>query len=163
MNDSDAQRLRELLWRPNLSRTEAVELQNLLAAHPEARADREIETALNRALDRLPEAPPVASNFTALVLQAVEREITVRSRTDGRWSLHHWLPRFAMTAVALTVALAAWHHHETNERAAMARDVAQLGAALVASTPDLTENFESIRRLDDSSPKADTELLALMQ
>jgi len=41
--------------------------------------------------------------------------------------------------------------------------VAQLGAALAASTPDLTQNFDSIRRLSDSSGKADTDLLALMQ
>ena len=89
--------------------------------------------------------------------------MNIRSHTDNRWSLRRWLPRFAVAALALTLALAGWHHHEANERAAMARDVAQLGAALAASAPELTQNFESIRRLNDSSPKADTDLLALMQ
>jgi hypothetical protein len=163
MNDSATQRIRELLWRRTLTDAEVAELQNLVTAHPEARADWEIESTLNEALDQLPEAPPVSSNFTALVLQAVESQENVRSRTDTRWSLHRWLPRFAVAALTLTLALAGWHQHEINERAAMARDVAQLGAALAASTPELTQNFESIRRLNVSSPKADTDLLTLMQ
>ena len=163
MNDSATLRIRELLWRRTLTETEAAELQNLLTAHPEARADWEIESALNQTLDRLPEAPPVSTNFTTLVLRAVERETKVRTCPDSRWSLRQWLPKFAVAALALTAGLAVWHHHEVNERSAMARDVAQLGAALVASTPELTENFESIRRLSESTPKADTDLLALMQ
>lgn len=163
MNDSATQRIRELLWRRKLTNTEAAELQSLLTAHPEARADWDIESTLNQALDRLTEAPSVSTNFTALVLQAVESQENVRSHTDTRWSLHRWLPRFAVMALTLTLALAGWHRHEVNERTAMARDVAQLGAALAASTPELTQDFESIRRLDDSSPKADTDLLALMQ
>jgi hypothetical protein len=132
-------------------------------AHSEARADWEIESTLNETLDHLPEAPPVSSNFTALVLQAVESQVNIRSHTDTRWSLRRCLPRFAVAALTLTLALAGWHRHEISERTAMARDVAQLGAALAASAPELTQNFESIRRLDDSSPKADTDLLALMQ
>lgn len=163
MNDSAAQRLRELLWRRDLTDAEAAELQSLLAAHPEAQAEWEIESALNHALDALPEAPAVASNFTALVLQAVERESKLRSRTDKRWSLYRWLPRFALPVLALALGLAGWHRHEMNERAAMARDVEQLGAAVVASGPDFADNFDTIRRLADSSPKADTNLLALMQ
>ena len=163
MNDSASQRLRELLWRRNLSETEAAELQNLLAAHLDARADWEAESSLTEALERLSEAPLVSTNFTALVLQAVQNDTKVRSHTDSRWSLHRWLPRFAVAALTLMISVAAWHHHEVEERTAMARDVAQLGAALAASTPDLTQNFDSIRRLSDSSGKADTDLLALMQ
>jgi hypothetical protein len=163
MNDSATQRLRELLWRRNLTEAEAAELQSLLAAYPEAHAESEAESALNHALDRLPDAPQVATNFTALVLQAVERETKVRSHTDSLWSFHRWLPRFAVAAMALTLGVVTWHHHELNERAAMARDVAQLGAAVVASGPDFADNFDTIRRMADSSPKADTNLLALMQ
>lgn len=163
MNDSATQRIRELLWRRKLTDAEAAELQKLLAVDPEAQAEWNIESALNQALDRLPEAPPVSTNFTALVLQAIESKVNVRSHTDTRWSLSRWLPRFAMAALTLTLALAGWHRHEVNERTAMARDVEQLGAALAASAPELTQNFESIRRLNDSSPKADTDLLALMQ
>jgi hypothetical protein len=163
MKDSATQRIRELLWRPRLSESEAAELQSLLAAHPEAQGDYEAETALNNALDCLPEAPAVSSNFTALVLQAVGRETKVRNRTDSRWSLHRWLPKFAVAVLAVTLGIASWHHHEMQEREAMARDVARLGAVLVSSAPELTDNFDTIRRLNVSSPKADTELLTLMQ
>jgi hypothetical protein len=163
MNDSAAQKLRELLWRHKLTEAETAELQKLLGAEPDARVDWENELALTRILENLPEAPPVSTNFTALVVQTIERETKVRSHTDTRWSLHHWLPRFAAAAVAIVLSLAAWHHHEESRRATMARDVAQLGAALAVSAPELTENFDSIRRLGDSSPKADTDLLALMQ
>jgi hypothetical protein len=73
------------------------------------------------------------------------------------------LPRFAVASLVLALGAMAWRHHEENARAAMARDVAQLSDALAASPPELAQNFESIRRLGDSTPKADTDLLALMQ
>jgi hypothetical protein len=167
MNDSATQRIRELLWRRHLTETEAAELQGLLVAHPEARAEFDAEQALSEVLEHLPEAPAVASNFTALVVRAVEREAQIPARPEVRWwSLHRWLPRIAVVSVVLGLSVAAWHRHEVEVKArvTMARDVAQLGAALVVSAPELTENFDSIRRLSDSTPKkADAELLALMQ
>ena len=163
MNDAAAQRLRELLWRSKLSEAEAAELQKLLSAHPEAAPDCDTEQALTQALERLPEAPAVATNFTALVMQEIEREAKVRTRTDKRWSLRRWLPRLAIGCLVLGVSIAGWHHHQKTARAAMARDVAQLGAALVVSAPELSQNLDSVRRLDNSAPKADTDLLALMQ
>ena len=51
--------------------SEEAELQKYLAANPAERADWQVEAELNRLLERLPEAPPVASNFTARVLKAV--------------------------------------------------------------------------------------------
>lgn len=162
MKDPAVQRIRELLWRRNLTEPETAELQALLATHPEAQADFDLESGLNHALDHLPEAPPVSGNFTALVLQAVEREAKIRTRPDRRW-LPVWLPRFAAAVLTITLSLGIWHHHKMTERAAMARDVAELSAALATSAPELTDNFDSIRRLGDSPPKADTELLALMQ
>jgi hypothetical protein len=172
MNDSATQRIRELLWRRHLTETEAAELQGLLVAHPEARAEYEAEQALSEVLEHLPEAPAVSSNFTALVVRAVEREAQIRTRPEVRWwSLHRWLPRIAVASVVLGLSVAAWHHHDAEMKARvtmahvkMARDVEQLGAALVVSAPELTENFDSMRRLSDSTPgKADKELLTLMQ
>ena len=163
MNDAAAQRLRELLWRSKLSEAETAELQALLSAHPEAVPDSHVEQALTQALERLPDAPPVATNFTALVMREIEREAKVRTRTGNRWSLRRWLPRMAVACLVLGVSLASWHVHKVNARAAMARDVAELGAVLVDSAPELSQNLDTIRRLDDSAPKADTDLLALMQ
>ena len=72
-NDAFLSLLRESSWRRKLTEAEQAELRAYLAAHPDARADWEMESALNAALTRLPDAP-VPSNFTARVLQAVERE-----------------------------------------------------------------------------------------
>lgn len=165
MNDAAAQRIRELLWRSKLTEAETAELQKLRAAHPEAAADCEAEQALTQAIARLPEAPLVASNFTALVMQEIEQETKARTRTDSRGWLRGWLPRVAAACLVVGVSLASWHHHEMTVRARteMARDVAQLGAALMVSAPELSQNLDSIRRFDDSAPKADTDLLALMQ
>ena len=65
--------LRESGWRRKLTESEQGELRAHLATNPDARADWEMESALNSALTRLPDAS-VPSNFTARVLQAVERE-----------------------------------------------------------------------------------------
>jgi hypothetical protein len=163
MNDAAAQRLRELLWRSRLTEAETAELQSLLSANPEAAVDCATEQALTQALETLPEAPPVATNFTALVMQEIERDAKIRTRTDNRWSLRGWLPRMAFGCLVLGVGFASWHQHQMTARAAMARDVAQLGAALLVSAPELSQNLNTIRRLDGSAPKADTELLTLMQ
>ena len=164
MNDAAAQRLRELLWRPRLTEAEAAELQRLLSVHPEAAPDCDSERALTKVIEHLPEAPPVATNFTELVMQEIEREAKIRTRTDKRWSVaSRWLPRMAVACLVLGVSLAGWHQHQKTARAAMARDVAQLGAALVVSAPELSQNLDTVRRLDNSAPKADTDLLALMQ
>ena len=71
--------LRELVWRRKLTDAERAGL----GAQPEVQADLEIESRLSETLARLPDAP-VPSNFTARVLQAVERE-SVRPRAIN-WS-----------------------------------------------------------------------------
>ena len=88
-NDPIYNRLRELSWRRELTAAEEAELRAWLAAHPEAQADWEAEAGLNEALRQLPDAP-VPSNFTARVLQAVEREAALRERRRGaRWRVWH--------------------------------------------------------------------------
>src|SRR5512140_3011737 len=100
---------RELSWRRKLSSDEAAELRAWLATHPEARDDCEAEAGLSEALDRLPNVP-LASNFTARVLQAVEREAGApRPRAHPDWQQPgwwmKWLPRTAFAVVALTASL----------------------------------------------------------
>src|SRR6516225_12355183 len=60
---------RELIWRRKLTEAERAELQT----KPDNHADLEFESRLTEELDRLPDKP-VPSNFTARVLQAIERE-----------------------------------------------------------------------------------------
>ena len=103
-NDPQATRFRELSWGRKLSPSEAEQVRAWLAAHPEAQEDWDAENGLSEALDRLPNVP-VASNFTARVLQSVEREggaVKRSAHNDWRMALWwmKWLPRAAAAVLA---------------------------------------------------------------
>src|SRR6267378_564086 len=99
-------RLLELSWRGKLSPSEDAELRAWLANHPGALPDWEAETALNAALRQLPEAP-VASNFTARVLQGVERESTP-GETKPKLLIWRLLPRLGFAALVVTAGFVAY-------------------------------------------------------
>ena len=167
MNDQDYNQLRELNWRRSLTPNEAAELQAYLTAHPAAREDWQAEAGLNQLLAQLPDAPPVSSNFTARVLQAAQLETAAHHRASARGGFHwrglwNWLPKAAAVGLVISLASLGYHHQQMNNRAALARNVAELTEA-VSSDPQLMEDFEPIRRLSDPQPKADTELLALLK
>ena len=114
---------------------------------------------LRRLLSRLPDVP-VASNFTARVLQAVELEET---RHSG-WRIFYWnwrvlFPRVAVTATVVGFAAVAFHQHELSVRYQKAESV-----YLVASQPipskEALENFDAIRRMSQTA-HPDNDLLAL--
>ena len=112
---------------------------------------------LRELLSRLPDAP-VSSNFTARVMQAVEREELQAARTRGwRWNWHALLPRAAVTAVM--VAAAFYQHEISNQRAAMAQSVALLAQSQPPSV-DALQNFDAIQRMSQPA-HADEGLLAL--
>ena len=165
MNDAEYHQLRESSWQRRLTDAEEAELQKYLATHPEAKADWETDAELNRVLDELPAAPPVASNFTARVVQAVERETAMQGRAGGWFTggrLWNWLPRAAAACMVAGVVLLGYHQHQIKAREAMARRVADLARAVSAS-PELLANYDHIRRLGDTPPRADTNLLALLK
>jgi len=120
----------------------------------------DLQNELREMLSRLPDAP-VASNFTARVMQQIELEESRRSR---KWNLlfnwHAFLPRAAVAAVAIIFAGLTLQHHEISEQRAQ---VAQ-SVALVAETPmpsvDALKNFDAIQRMSQPA-HADEELLAL--
>ena len=93
MNDSEHQRLREESWRRKLSPAEEASLRTWLAAHPDQQADWEADARLSQWLGQLPDAP-VPSNFTSLVLQAVDRQeaAVARPAVGMTWfqRLLHW-------------------------------------------------------------------------
>jgi anti-sigma-K factor RskA len=118
------------------------------------------QNELRELLSRLPDAP-VASNFTARVMQTVEFEESRRSRKwDFILNWHAFLPRAAVATVAIVFAGLTLQHHEVSERRAQ---VAQ-SVALVAETPmpsvDALKNFDAIQRMSQPA-HADEELLAL--
>ncbi len=159
-NDAFLSKLRELNWRRQLTDAEQAELRAYFAAHPEARANWEMESALNATFARLPDAP-MPSNFTARVLQAIEREA---ARPHGRsWNWRMLVPRIAFAAVVVSFTGVAIHHHETYlQRVALVKSVALATRGQPVPSPEALENFDAIRRM--SQPQhADNELLALMQ
>jgi negative regulator of sigma E activity len=111
-------------------------------------------------LSRLPDVP-VASNFTARVMQAVELEEMRQSqwRVFG-WSWRAWVPRATVAAALAVLAAFTFQQHNLYlHQVAIAKN-----AALVASQPlpsmDALKNFDAIQRMSQPAP-ADDELLAL--
>jgi negative regulator of sigma E activity len=120
------------------------------------------QNELRELLSRLPDAP-IASNFTARVLQAVELEESRPAREwNFVWKWHALLPRIAATAAVVLFAGLTFHHYELNiRRAALARNVALVAGAQPMPSVDALKNFDAIQRM--GQPRADDELLALMQ
>lgn len=121
-----------------------------------------LQNELRELLARLPDAP-VPSNFAARVLQAVELE---ESRRPRKWVFHwNWralLPRVAVAAIAICFAGFVVRQHEINgQRAAFAKNVALVAGAKPLPSVEALKNFDAIQRM--SQPRADEELLALMQ
>jgi hypothetical protein len=162
-NDPIYNRLRELSWRRKLTGAEEAELRAWLAAHPEARSDWEAEAGLEAALGRLPDAP-VASNFTARVLQAVEREATAQPpRSEWRmWLRLHWLPRAAFVASVATAGLVSYLLIQSAERKRLAESVATVADVSSLPGPDILQDFDAIR-VSNPTATPDEQLLAALK
>ena len=159
-------RLSELSWRRELSPAEQQELQSWLAAHPEAQAGWEAESALNEALRQLPDAP-MPSNFTARVLQAVEQDAAARQRHQGWFGRFwqappRWLPRAASAALLLALGLVSYNAGARARHRQLATSIEAVARVSAAPSPALLKDFDAIRALPPSPPP-DVELLALLK
>ena len=147
--------LSESLWRRKLSEAERAGLK----AQPEL----EIEARLTAALAKIPDAP-VPSNFTARVLDAIELDEMLGSRSRG-WTLNWralW-PRVAVAAAVLIFAGVSIQRYETNShRITLAKNVAMVAAAQPPPSVDALENLDAIQRMSQSA-HADGQLLADLQ
>jgi hypothetical protein len=162
-NDPLSTRFRELAWRRKLSPAEAEKLRAWLAAHPEAQEDWDAETGLSEALDRMPNVP-VSDNFTARVLQSVEREGDATGRpAHAGWRMAllwmKWLPRAAAAGLAVSAVFLGVQHHR---RAEYARNVVMLSNISSLPGPAVLENFDLIHGLHPG-PAPDEELLKAFQ
>jgi hypothetical protein len=162
-NDPIYNRLRELSWRRELTGAEEAELRAWLAAHPEARADWEAEAGLNAALGRLPDAP-VASSFTARVVEAVEREAAAGLRQPGGWGWLRlrWLPRAAFAAAVVAAGLLSYLLIQNTERKKLAESVVAVSDASSLLSPEILQDFDAIR-VSNPSPPPDEQLLAVLK
>jgi anti-sigma factor RsiW len=160
--DPALQSLRETAWRRPLTAAETTELRHRLANAPGATEDLQLEARLSRALAGLPDAP-VPSNFTARVLQTLERAPAPPPRAPFGWlPLHGWLPRLGFACLVLGVSALGVHRYELVARQRMADSVAAISPLGVLPAPEALADFDAIRRLG-SEPPADVELLSLLQ
>ena len=172
MNAAEYNEMRAASWRRKLSPTEEVMVQTYLAAHPQDQADWEEDLALTRQLQELPDAP-LPSNFTALVLRAIDAESAQLERPRRR--VHRWqrwlaglAPRVALTGLVAALGLAAFFQHqsEIHTRKQVAEDVerfftvANLGPA---TDPEVFEDFDAIQKLQPVSLSSDDDLLAALR
>jgi hypothetical protein len=163
-NDPLFDRFLESNWRRKLSPAEQAELAAFLKARPEARQEHSVETALTQALAGLPDAP-VPSNFTSRVLREVEREQTsrVRGRSLRDWFHFRWLPRAGFAAVVIMAgALVYQREHLSLERKEYVQSIAALSEVSSMPSPEILQNFEAIRRINQV-PGPDEQLLTLLQ
>jgi hypothetical protein len=115
---------------------------------------------LRELLSRLPDAP-VASNFTARVLQAIEAEEIRRARWGVLgWNWRIFFPRATVTAAtAGIVAVALYQHDLSAQRQRLGHDVIVVASQPMPSVEAL-KNFDAIQRMSQSA-RPDDELLAL--
>lgn len=158
------EKLREISWRRKLTSVEERQLREWLAAHPEVQDTFELETGLTEALRKMTEVP-VASNFTARVLQAVEREARADAREqEKRWTiwrrLPRWLPKVASATLVVTVVGSVYLYNQNVE--ARQKELVQRLAKVPLPSPEILTNFEAIRMVS-TTPAPDEQLLALFQ
>lgn len=163
MNESEYQSLIEISWRRPLTVDEQARLDSWLATRLEAQADAEDELALSQMLGQLPNAP-VASNFTAQVMQAVAREQAAMDRqptfmeTVKRW-FRVPAPKLAWALGLVALGWFGVHQHQANVREDMAKGMAVMANVASLSDPSALQDFEAIRRLGTSE---DDELFAVL-
>src|SRR5437879_11312119 len=116
MNNPLFEKFREISWRRALTDAERTELNAWLETNPEFRAEWEAEMGLSASLARLPE-PAVPSNFTARVLQEIERETPAESRSQpaaGWWQTFarkaRWMMGTSFAAIAVILGFAIYGH-----------------------------------------------------
>lgn len=160
------EQLRELSWQGPLTAQEEARLAEWLAAHPETQAEWDSEASLNRALDGLGNVP-IASNFTARVLAAAQREAAdTRRRKEAARSLPfpwlRWLPRATVAAVILAAGLLSYQHVQETRREQVAHSLAAMSHIPSVPNPEVLEDFDAIAALG-TAPAADEELLRVLQ
>lgn len=160
--DPHYERLREIGWRRPLTETEQAELSQWLEAHPEYQAEAETEAGLTRLLARLPDAP-MPSNFTARVLQAIDREVQAAERPAPRSATFWWrrlIPRLGIATMVIGLSGIFYWRYEVRrqaELAGVAEEFVSVAGTGALSDPAVLEDFEVIRQMS----QADDGLLAL--
>jgi anti-sigma factor RsiW len=169
MQEEDYEKVMETAWRRPLTSEEEAALQRFLATHPQAKRSWDEEAALNRLLQRWP-APPVSSNFTARVMQAVQNAPARRNWMEwfapGAWFPEGLGWRVAMPAMMLCVGLFSFHETQALRRVAPTPQLAAVNSSPSVKTKlppvEWLKDFDTIKNISQVKV-ADDDLLAALQ
>jgi len=173
MNESEFQRLIEAAIQGRLMARDEARLQDHLEKDPVAKRLWQEELALTRLLKKLPDAP-LASNFTAQVLLAVDhaeqREHRHRSSGILKWITgRRPVLRLGWACAVIAAAGLGYHQYHVVGRARMAASLASIASGVETASnatqlppAELWQDFEPIYRLGNRSG-ADEELLAALR
>ena len=159
------------LWerslRGQLTPGEKAQLDAWLAVRPELRAEWEEEVALCQMVRRLPDVP-VSSNFTALVLQAVELEQYAEVPAQQAAGFFGWLRQhFAQVAAATAMLMLAgglmFLQQRQARQQAVTNQMKELAKVVPVPSVAVLQDYEAIRRLSQVSAEPDMELLVALQ
>ena len=166
MNDELYTELLQTSWRRKLSAEEEAQLRAWLATHPEAQADWEEEALLTQQLERLPKAP-LASNFTAQVMQKLDLELAREDRERRGSNMPRWwrrvVPRLASALLLAVLAVTGVVQYQKYEHTQMVDSVKRLTPVASVLQPEIMQDFDAIRQLRHVPSVSDEELLAALQ
>jgi anti-sigma factor RsiW len=166
MDSHELNRLKDTLARRPLTPEESDCLSRHLADQPGVQADWEAQRNLTRLFSQLTDVP-LASNFTAQVLRAVETPSARRSRYSWRW-LGFGRPalQFAGLALGIAILFSGLSLGQSLGRARMATSLANVVRSVeaafgLAQLPpvEVLRDFEAIHRFSQPPVRADVELL----
>ncbi|HTG45687.1 MAG TPA: hypothetical protein VK633_14285 [Verrucomicrobiae bacterium] len=151
MNESEFNLLRESSWRRPLTPAEDAQLHAYLAARPEAQPDWESDAALNQLLSELPNVP-LASNFTARILSALDQQPPPQAES---WWRRPWraplFPRLAWATGLICVGMTTLSIYHYQTRKELGRGLDLIAAAMPAE-PAILEDFDTIQRWAKGPP-----------
>jgi len=166
MNDSELNQLRETAWQRKLTPGEEARLQAHLALQPDTQGEWDEELALTTALRAMPRAP-VASNFTARVMQAVahEQRASERSRSAKTPWWQRLSPRLAWAALLLLCGSTTLLYHRNSTQTEFAQNVAEVSTLAALPDPAILRDFEAINELRQAQAAAasDDALIAVIE
>lgn len=155
--------------RQPLTPDERAQLQAETHRNPALKKAITEDLALNECLRQLP-AKPLSSNFTHLVLGAIQQNpqtVEQQSRLFFHWLdwpwRYHGMARVAAAGVALLCIGLSIHVYQNHSRIRFARSVVEMGRASNALNPEVLKDFEAIYRLRQVPVEVDEELLAALQ
>ncbi len=170
MNEASYRELVQASWRRSLTPAEEAELQAYLAVHPEQSSEWENEAALNDFLRQIPEAPPVSSNFTALVMQRIETQerITARPASPVHWWagwLRRLTPKLATAGVLLICSVVGVQQYNLHQQREATQTFASTFAEVtsVIPTPMVLQDFDAIQQMRVATGPTDADLLAVLE